>query len=57
MAWYAVYKDQQGEFEGFITDGEDFEEDSMPIKWDSQGQAEKAMKGHILEPFIEYIEL
>ena len=52
MAWYIIYRNQEGSVAGFIID-----EDGDPVSYDTERAAEESMQGHILEPFAETIEL
>ena len=51
--WYVVWRPAYGRIAGFITE----EDGETPAAWDSEEDAEEAMKGNILESASEIIEL
>jgi len=61
MAWYAVWRNQENEVVGFIKDSKDDPDadpaDCVAQRWDTEKEAQEAMKGHLLHHSVEIIEL
>jgi len=56
--WYSIWRNQSGKVAGFIVDGRDEENnDPLPMEFICEAEAHDNLKGHILYPFIEVIEL
>jgi hypothetical protein len=56
--WHAIWRNQSGKVAGFIVDGTDEENnDPLPKEYLCEAEAHDDLKGHILYPFIELIEL
>jgi len=57
--WYAIYRNQNDDVVGFILDDADAENHvpSLPVKFISEGEGHDKLKGHVLYPLIDFIEL
>ena len=55
--WYAIWRNQSGKVAGFIVDGDEENNDTMPTEFISEAEGHDKLKGHILYSFIEFIEL
>jgi hypothetical protein len=71
--WYAIYRNQNDDVVGFITEAPKenneclgpsgirpllcHDENALPAKFNSEEEAHEKLKGHILAPCIEFIEL
>jgi hypothetical protein len=52
--FYAIYRNQtSGKVDGFIVD----EPDGHPVEFISEAEGHDKLKGHVLYPVIEFIEL
>jgi len=56
--WYAIWRNQESKVMGFIVDGHDEENnDPLPMEFICEAEAHDKLKGHILYPYIELVEL